>query len=325
MLQYDVVIVGGGPIGLACAIAAQQKGLKYVVVEKGCLVNSIYGYPTNMTFFSTSEKLEIGNIPFVSNNNKPTRAEALEYYRRTAIAHQLNIQLFEPVTKIENKQHVFEITTTKQQYNAQFVIIATGFYDLPFLLNVPGEALPKVVHYYKDPHFYAMQQVLVVGAQNSAIDAALETYRKGAKVTLVIRGSEVGERVKYWVRPDVMNRIAEGAIKVYYNTTVKEILPTEVILQTPDGIETIPNDFVLALTGYQPNLQFLEDAGVTLSNDAIKKPTYNENTHETNVPNLFLAGVICGGMDTHSLFIENSRVHATAIIETIVGRLTLAH
>lgn len=325
MLQYDVVIVGGGPIGLACAIAAQQKGLKYVVVEKGCLVNSIYGYPTNMTFFSTSEKLEIGNIPFVSNNNKPTRAEALEYYRRAALAHQLNIQLFEPVTKIENKQHVFEITTTKQQYNAQFVIIATGFYDLPFLLNVPGEELPKVVHYYKDPHFYAMQQVLVVGAQNSAIDAALETYRKGAKVTLVIRGSEVGERVKYWVRPDVMNRIAEGAIKVYYNTTVKEILPTEVILQTPDGIETIPNDFVLALTGYQPNLQFLEDAGVTLSNDAIKKPTYNENTHETNVPNLFLAGVICGGMDTHSLFIENSRVHATAIIETIVGRLTLAH
>lgn len=322
MLQYDVVIVGGGPIGLACAIAAQQKGLRYVVLEKGCLVNSIYGYPTNMTFFSTSEKLEIGNIPFVSNNNKPTRAEALEYYRRAAIAHQLNIQLFEAVTNIEKKHNGFVIVTAKQQYNAQFVIIATGFYDLPFLLNVPGEDLPKVAHYYKDPHFYAMQQVLIVGAQNSAIDAALETYRKGAKVTLVIRGNEVGERVKYWVRPDVINRIAEGAIKVYYNTTVKEILPSSVILQTPDGVETIPNDFVLALTGYQPNLQFLEDAGVTVSNDAIKKPTYNETTHETNVANLFLAGVICGGMDTHSLFIENSRVHATAIIETIVSRLS---
>jgi len=318
--HYSIIIIGGGPIGLACALEAQKAGLPYVVLEKGCLVNSLYNYPSNMTFFSTSERLEIGGVPFVSNNPKPTRPEALEYYRRVAGAYQLKVHLYEEVTGVEKQDGLFRITTPKQDYIAGYIIIATGFYDIPYLLDVPGENLSKVKHYYKDPHYYAFQKVLVAGAQNSAVDAALETWRKGAEVTMVIRGEDIGQRVKYWVRPDIVNRIKEGSIKVFFNSAIKEIRPDEVDLQTPDGIVTIANDWVLALTGYQPNLAFLRKLHIQLSDDALLKPTYDEETHETNVKNIFLAGVICGGMNTHRLFIENSREHAVRIMQTIIKR-----
>jgi thioredoxin reductase (NADPH) len=315
----DVLIIGGGPIGLSCGLAAQQKGLKYKIVEKGSLVDSLYHYPVNMTFFSTSEKLEIGAVPFVSNNNKPTRNEALEYYRRVALSANLSINLYEEVTHIIKQDDKFQINTSKNQYYSSNVIISTGFYGRPFMLNVPGEHLPNVTHYYNDPHIYAFQKVLVVGANNSAVDAALETYRKGASVTMVIRDEQVGERVKYWVRPDIINRIKEGSIKVYYNSTIAAIREKEVDINTPNGLLTIKNDWVIAMTGYQPDLSFLQKIGIKLSDDEIKKPEYNENTHETNVKGIFLAGVICGGMDTHSLFIENSRDHANKIINHIVN------
>ncbi len=315
----DVIIIGGGPIGLSCGLAAQQKGLKYIIVEKGSLVDSLYHYPANMTFFSTSEKLEIGAVPFVSNNNKPTRNEALEYYRRVALSANLFINLYEEVTDIIRQEDKFQINTSKDHYYTSNVIIATGFYGRPFLLNVPGENLPNVTHYYNDPHIYAFQKVLVVGANNSAVDAALETYRKGASVTMVIRDEQVGERVKYWVRPDIINRIKEGSIKVYYNSTISAIRENEVDLNTPNGLLTIKNDWVIAMTGYQPDLSFLQKIGIKLSEDEIKKPEYNENTHETNVKGVFLAGVICGGMNTHSLFIENSRDHADRIMNQIVN------
>jgi thioredoxin reductase (NADPH) len=316
----DVLIIGGGPIGLSCGLAAQQKGLKYLIVEKGSLVDSLYHYPVNMTFFSTSEKLEIGAVPFVSNNNKPTRNEALEYYRRVALSANLSINLYEEVTHIIKQDDKFQINTSKNHYYSSNVIISTGFYGRPFMLNVPGEHLPNVTHYYNDPHIYAFQKVLVVGANNSAVDAALETYRKGASVTMVIRDEQVGERVKYWVRPDIINRIKEGSIKVYYNSTIAAIREKEVDINTPTGLLTIKNDWVIAMTGYQPDLSFLQKIGIKLSDDEIKKPEYNENTHETNVKGVFLAGVICGGMNTHSLFIENSRDHASKIIDHIVKR-----
>lgn len=275
-----------------------------------------------MTFFSTSERLEIGGIPFVSNNAKPTRAEALEYYRRVAVAQQLNIHLFEKVEAVNKATDIFTVTTAKSTYTASYIIIATGFYDIPYLLNVPGEELPKVTHYYKEPHFYAFQKVLVVGANNSAVDAALETWRKGAEVTMVIRGKEIGERVKYWVRPDIVNRIEEGSIKAYFNAEVTAVRDHEVDIQTPGGKITLGNDWVIAMTGYQPDLDFLRKTGIQLSDDEIMKPAYSEETYETNVDNVFLAGVICGGMNTHRLFIENSRVHAEKIIATILERDT---
>lgn len=319
-----IIIIGGGPIGLACALEAQKEGLDYLILEKGCLVNSLYNYPVNMTFFSTSERLEIGGIPFVSNNPKPNRAEALEYYRRVAVSHHVNIHLFEKVVEVkvkaENNRIVYGITTDKDVYTADYIIIATGFYDIPYLLNVPGESLPKVNHYYKDPHFYAFQKVIVIGANNSAVDAALETWRKGAEVTMVIRGNQIGERVKYWVRPDIVNRINEGSIKAYFNSHIKEIREHEVDIQTPDGLVTIANDWVLAMTGYQPNLDFLRKLGIQLSDDEVMKPAYNETSYETNIGNVFIAGVICGGMNTHRLFIENSREHAQKIVAAIKSR-----
>ena len=317
---FDIIIIGGGPIGLACALEAKQKGLRYIVIEKGALVNSLYNYPVNMTFFSTSEKLEIGGVPFVSNSIKPTRNESLEYYRRVSISANIDIHLFEEVSSIVKNDTGFSINTNKANYTSKAIIIATGFYDLPFLLNVPGENLPNVTHYYKDPHFYAFQKVLVVGASNSAVDAALETYRKGAQVTMVIRDKEVGERVKYWVRPDIVNRITEGSIKAFFNSTIAAIREKEVDINTPEGIVTIENDWVIAMTGYQPNLTFLQKIGINLSPDEIRKPFYDADTHETNIPNIYLAGVICGGMNTHSLFIENSREHAIKIIGDIVNK-----
>lgn len=326
MAHFSVIIIGGGPIGLACAIEAQKADLAYLILEKGCLVNSLYNYPVNMTFFSTSERLEIGGVPFVSNSAKPTRPEALEYYRRVATSHGLKIHLFEEVKEVtaQEAQKVktsFSVLTSRSVYTTDNIIIATGFYDIPYLLNAPGEHLAKVTHYYKEPHPYAFQKVLVVGAQNSAVDAALETWRKGAEVTMVIRMEDIGQRVKYWVRPDIINRIKEGCIKAYYQSTVSAIREDEVDIQTPEGIVTIANDQVIAMTGYQPNLTFLKSAGITLASDIVRKPTYDEESHETNVPGIFLAGVICGGMNTHRLFIENSREHAVKIITTIASRI----
>jgi thioredoxin reductase (NADPH) len=315
--MLDIFIIGGGPIGLACGLAAQKAGLSFVIVEKGCLVNSLHNYPATMTFFSTSEKLEIGGVPFVSINKQPTRAEALEYYRRVAFSHQLPIKLFEEVVQMQREGGHYNIVTTKTVYKARNVIVSTGFYDIPVLLGIPGEDLPKVRHYYKDPHYYALQKVLVVGSSNSAIDVALETYRKGADVTLVVRGNEISHRVKYWVRPDILNRIKEGSIKVYFNSVLTEVRPHEVDIDTPDGLITIPNDFVMAMTGYKPNFAFLHKLGISLSADQKFIPHYNPETMETNLKGVYLAGVVCGGMDTHLWFIENSRVHADMIIKDI--------
>ena len=318
--SFNVIIIGAGPIGLACALEAKARSLSHLVIEKGCLVNSLYNYPANMTFFSTSERLEIGGIPFVSNNAKPTRNEALEYYRRVTVSAQLNINLFEEVETITKNNNGFALSTSKGSYTADNIIISTGFYDIPFLLNVKGEDLPKVTHYYNDPHYYAFRKVLIVGANNSAVDAALETWRKGAEVTMVLRNEEIGQRVKYWVRPDIVNRINEGSIKAYFHSTIAEIREHEVDINTPAGKITIANDAVIAATGYQPNLSFLENTGIQLSSDEIRKPQYDSDTHETNVPGIYLAGVICGGMDTHSLFIENSREHAVKIMMHIASK-----
>ena len=321
MQEYDLVIIGGGPIGIACGLEAKKKGLSYVIIEKGTIVNSLFNYPINMQFFSSSEKLEIDDIPFISKEAKPKRNEALEYYRRIVTSNKLNIHLFETVSEVSRFEDSFQVNTTKHRYQAKNIIVATGFYDIPNTINVSGEDLPKVSHYYKDPHFYASQKLAVIGASNSAIDAALECYRKGADVTLIIRGPEVGQRVKYWVRPDIINRIKEGSIKAYYNSEVKEIKEEELIIDTPEGIVHLPNDFVLALTGYMPNFEFLQHLGIQLSNDEKRLPQYNQETMETNVEGLYLAGVICGGMETHKWFIENSRIHAPIIIQSILEKM----
>lgn len=322
--NYDLVIIGGGPIGLACGIEAKKAGLLYLILEKGCLVNSLYNYPTNMTFFSTSDLLEIGQIPFVSNNAKPTRSEALEYYRRAAISNNLKINIFEKVEDVEQVVNGFNIKTAKAKYFSKNIVVATGFFDIPFLMYIPGENLPKVTHYYKEPHFYAFQKVVIVGANNSAVDAALECWRKGADVTMVVRESEIGERVKYWARPDIVNRIKEGSIKAYFNSNVIEIFENEVLIATPEGKVSLANDWVIAMTGYQPNLDFLQKMGINLSKDVQRKPEINEETMETNIKGIYLAGVICGGMNTHSLFIENSRIHAEKIVNNISHNLNIS-
>jgi thioredoxin reductase (NADPH) len=318
--MFDILIIGAGPIGLACGLAAQKAGLSFLIIDKGCLVNSLYNYPATMTFFSTSEKLEIGGVPFVTTHNKPNRADALEYYRRVAESHHLPINLFEEVTAMAKDGDVYTLTTPKNAYQAKNVIISTGFYDVPVKLEIPGEDLPKVMHYYKDPHYYSMQKVVVVGSSNSAIDVALETYRKGAEVTLVVRGNEISDRVKYWVRPDIINRIKEGSIAAYFNSFLKEIRPSEVDIETPDGLITIPNDFVMAMTGYNPNFDFLKKLGLILSGEKLI-PQYNPDTMETNLEGVYLAGVVCGGMDTHLWFIENSRIHADMIVDDIVRKV----
>jgi len=317
---YDLIIVGGGPIGLACAIEAQKKNLKYVVIEKGAIVNSIFNYPLYMTFFSTAERLEIGEIPFNCLAPKPGRQEALEYYRNIHRYFKFNIHLFEKVLDIQKNGELFNIATNKQNYQTNNVIIATGFYDIPIEMNVLGENLPKVRHYYKEAHEYSFRKVLVVGANNSSVDAALECWRKGAEVTMVIRKNEINSRVKYWVKPDIENRIAEGSIKAYFESNITEIREHEVDIQTANGKITIENDFVLALTGYKPDLSFLERMGIQLSNDELKIPIYNPETMETNVEGVFLAGVVCGGMQTHKWFIENSRIHANLIVDYISSK-----
>lgn len=321
MNDYDLIIVGGGPIGLACAIEAQKKNLKYLIIEKGAIVNSIFNYPLYMTFFSTAERLEIGDIPFNCLAPKPGRQEALEYYRNIHRYFKFSIHLFERVTqvkKLDNKQ--FEVVTDKNTYLSKNVVIATGFYDIPIQMNVNGEELTKVRHYYKEAHEYAFRNILVVGANNSSVDAALECWRKGANVTMVIHKNEINNRVKYWVKPDIENRITEGSIKAFFESNIAEIRKNEVEIETPNGKIVIENDFVLALTGYKPDLTFLEKMGIELSDDELKTPSYNPETMETNVKGLFLAGVVCGGMQTHKWFIENSRVHASLIMDCISSK-----
>lgn len=319
--NYDLIIVGGGPIGLTCAIEAQKKNLKYLIIEKGALVNSIFNYPLYMTFFSTAERLEIGDIPFNCLTPKPGRQDALEYYRNIHRYFKFNIHLFENVERVSKDENgLFSVITNKKNYSSSNIIIATGFYDIPLKMNIPGEDLPKVTHYYKEAHEYAFRKILVVGANNSSVDAALECYRKGADVTMVIRKNEINNRVKYWAKPDIENRIAEGSIKAYFESTLGEIRENEVEINTPEGKIILENDFVLALTGYKPNLEFLLKMGIRLSDDEKKAPEYNPETMETNVKGLYLAGVVCGGMETHKWFIENSRVHAAMILESIVSK-----
>ena len=315
----DVLIIGAGPIGLNCALEAEKKQLDYVIIEKGTIVNSLYHYPLYMRFFSTAEKLEIAEIPFITTSPKPGRQDALEYYQGIARQKALKIKLYEEVLKI-SKNEIFEIETSKSKYLAKNVIIATGFYDIPKLLNVPGENLPKVKHYYTEPYPYANQKVVVIGASNSAVDAALETYRKGAEVTMIIKGSEISSSVKYWVKPDIENRIAEGSIKAFFNAEMQEIKDSTVIFKDDRGsIHEIENDFVLAMTGYLPDFDFLKNSGILLRNENLI-PKYNPETMETNIKNLYLAGVVCGGKDTHLWFIENSRIHANLIVKHILGK-----
>jgi len=315
----DLIIIGAGPIGLACGIEAKKNNLDYIIIDKGMLVNSIYNYPVNTTFFSTSDKLEIGDIPFISHNVKPTRTEALEYYRRVCDSWSLNLDLYNEVLDIKNKTSYFELNTQNGIIKSKRIIICTGFYDIPYLLNIPGEDLNKVLHYYNESHPYYKMNIAIVGAGNSAVDAALDTYRKGANiVTMIIREKEIGENIKYWVRPDIVNRIESGEIKAYYESEIKEIKEKSIIIKSPNGIKEIDNDFVLAMTGYQPNYDILQKLGVDINADEFKTPEYNEETMETNVSGVYLAGVICGGLKTNKWFIENSRDHSEKIIKHIV-------
>ncbi|WP_374461160.1 YpdA family putative bacillithiol disulfide reductase [Chryseobacterium taeanense] len=320
METFDIIIIGGGPIGLNCALEAQKNKLSYLIIEKGTIVNSLYNYPLYMRFFSTAEKLEIDGIPFISTAPKPGRQEALEYYQGIARQRDLNINLYEKVEKVSRKNNLFEIETTKGQYSAKNVIISTGFYDIPNLMNIPGENLPKVKHYYTEPYPYAKQKIVVVGSSNSAVDAALETYRKGAEVTMIIRHSEISKSVKYWVKPDIENRISEGSITAHFNSELIEIKEKTVIFKNEYGeIQEIENDFVLAMTGYLPDFDFLRNSGIELQGDCLN-PLYNSETMETNIPGLYLAGVVCGGKDTHLWFIENSRIHAEMISKHILSK-----
>jgi len=316
----DVLVVGAGPIGLACGIECEKAGLNYVIVEKGVLTNSLYNYPLNMTFFSTSDKLEMGGIPFMSVSHKPTRTEALEYYRRVVQKWKLNIRLYEEVKTLDKKEDIFEIVTAKGTYLTKNIIISTGFYDLPNLMNVPGEDLPKVSHYYKEPWPYIGQKIMVVGGANSAVDVALETWRKGADVTMVLKNDGIDANVKYWVKPDIENRIKEGSIKAFSNSMIKEIRETEVVITTSDGEKVIENDFVLAMTGYVPNFSLLNQLGVELSLDEKRQPCYDQTNQESNIPGVYLAGVVCGGLNTREFFIENSIVHAENIVGHILGK-----
>ncbi|UFK96605.1 YpdA family putative bacillithiol disulfide reductase [Kaistella faecalis] len=316
----DVLIIGAGPIGLNCALEAENNGLNYLIIEKGTIVNSLYHYPLYMRFFSTAEKLEIAEIPFITTSPKPGRQDALEYYQGIARHRNLKINLYEKVVKVLKKE-IFEVETSKGKYLAKNVIIATGFYDIPNMLKVPGENLPKVKHYYAEPYPYANQQVVVIGASNSAVDAALETFRKGAEVTMIIKDSEISKSVKYWVKPDIENRVAEGSIKAYFNAEMIEIKDNSVVFKDETGkIHELENDFVLAMTGYLPDFHFLKNSGIELKGESLV-PAYNPETMETNVENLYLAGVVCGGKDTHLWFIENSRIHAEIIIKHIAEKI----
>jgi len=323
--NFDLLIVGAGPIGMTCAIEAQKAGLKYIVIEKGVLVNSLYHFPTNMTFFSTSKKLEIGGIPFISHNEKPTRREALEYFRRVNESWKLNINYYETVLNINQlASNFFQVETSKSSYKSKAVVVVTGFYDVVKKLNISGEDLPKVKHYYDDWHPYIGQKVVVVGAANSACDVALELYHKGAEVTMVVRKESISPRVKYWIKPNIENRIKEGSIQAFFNSNLKEIKPHEVIVKTPKEEINIKNDFVLAMTGYQPDFDFFKKIGIQFEADEYDTPIHNPETLETNISNLYIAGVINAGKYTSKLFIENTRHHAALIVGDILKKKEVA-
>jgi thioredoxin reductase (NADPH) len=320
----DLIIIGAGPIGLACGIEAKKSGLNYLIFDKGPLVNSLYNYPLNMTFFSTSDRLEIGGVPFISNNPKPTRAESLEYYRRVTSHWRLNLKLYEEINTVKKDANGFSVETPKGNYTAKNIAIATGFYDRPFLLNIPGESLSKVLHYYKEPHPFFGMNLVIVGSANSAVDAALETYRKGAKsVSMIIREPKIGDNVKYWARPDIVNRIEEGSIKAYFDSSITKITSDEVHFKTPKGDQSIDNDFVLAMTGYQPNFELLKSLGVGLQEDPFRTPIYESMSMQSNAEGVYLAGVVCGGLKTNKWFIENSRDHAPLIVKAISKKVNL--
>lgn len=323
MEVYDLLIIGCGPIGLNCALEAEKAGLRYLVIEKGTIANSLYHYPLYMKFFSTADKLEIGGIPFITTDTKPGRQDALEYYQAIGRQKIGNIRLYEEVLSISKNDDLFSMSTSKAHYLAKNVIIATGFYDIPNWMNIPGEELKKVRHYYTEPYPYAGQKVIVVGASNSAVDAALETYRKGAEVTMIIRSESISDSVKYWVKPDIENRIAEGSITAYFGAELTSVSENNVTFRDSEGhYKTIENDFVLAMTGYLPNFEFLTKSGILLEGECMK-PLYNPETMETNVPGIYLAGVVCGGRDTHLWFIENSRIHAKLIVNAILAKYGL--
>ena len=313
-----VIIIGAGPIGLATGIELKKRSIPFLIIERGCLVQSLYNYPINMSFFSTSDKLEIGGIPFISHGFKPTRSEALEYYRRAVQYYDLPIHLYEAVQEVNGNDGVFIVTTNKAEYHASKIVIATGFYGTPNRMGIPGENLSKVQHYYKEAHPYVGQKVLVVGAGNSGVDVALECFRSGAEVSMAIRYSQVKPTVKYWVKPDIENRIEKKEITAYFNSEVIEIRDNEVDLNTPNGPITIQNDFVFAMTGYRPNYALLDQLGIEYSADEACIPVYDEQNLETNRKGIYVAGVVCAGKKTSTLFIENSRVHAEQIATHIM-------
>jgi thioredoxin reductase (NADPH) len=324
--SFDALVVGAGPTGLACGIELQQRGIRTVLVEKGCVVNSLYNYPTNMTFFTTPELLEIGNIPMTSLNDKPNRHEALKYYRRVADHFKLNIRDYERVNRIDGEDNAFEVHTTDRldchhTYRARKIILATGYYDVANKLDVPGEDLPKVLHYYKEPHPYYNHDVAVIGAKNSAAIAALELFWTGARVTLIHRGAEISASVKYWIKPNIENRIKSGEIRGYFNTRVLEIRNDSLLLATPKGEVILRNDFVFALVGYRPDLEFLAATGITLENSTLR-PRTNPITLESERAGIYLAGVIVAGMHTNEIFIENGRFHGKSIAESVAARLS---
>jgi thioredoxin reductase (NADPH) len=322
----DMLIIGAGPAGLATAIAAERHHLSYLVVEKGCLVNSIYHFPVNMVFFTTPELLEVGGLPLVTSGEKPRRVEALDYYRKVADACGLRLSLFDQVTAINTlPDGTFRVTSLNRQGNqlrySRRVVLATGYYDHPNLLNIPGEELPKVCHYYTEPHSYYGLDVAVIGGRNSAAETALDLFRHGAKVTLIHRGCTLGKSIKYWVLPDIQNRIDRGEIQAFMETQVMRVDPESLTLGNRSGEWTIPNDFVFALTGYRPDIRLLEAAGVQVDPETLQ-PQHDETTLETNVPGLYVAGGITAGLETNRVFIENGRLHGQAIVKQVLAGLT---
>lgn len=319
---HDVLVIGAGPVGLATAIEAHRAGLSAVVIEKGALANSIVGYPARMEFFSTPDLIEIGNHPFPVQGYKPTREEGLEYYRAVAARERLDVRLYETVVGIEGSRDQFTVVTSKGRHAARRIVVAIGFYDIPNLLGVPGEDLPKVSHYYREPYPFVGQKVVIVGARNSAAKAALDCHRHGAAVTMIVRTPGISEKVKYWIKPDLDNRIKEGSIRAHFSSTVAEITPNAVIAHTPEGRVDIPNDWVLALTGYQPDYTLLSTLGIAIGDDPAKTPLYDETTFESRRPGVYLAGTVCGGLHTGRWFIENGRFHARQIVAHITGTAT---
>lgn len=315
--MYDVAVVGAGPVGLACAVEAKRRSLEAVVIDKGAVVNSILGYPTNMEFFSTPELIEIGGHPFTTTGYKPVREEALEYYRRVADVEELDLRLYEPVLRIEGEKGDFRVVTAKDEIGARHVVIAIGFFDHPNMLAVPGENLPKVTHYYKEPHPYARQKVAVVGGRNSAAKAALDCYRHGAEVTMIVRAPDLSDKIKYWIRPDLVNRIKEGSIEAYFSSIVEEIKEGAIAIRTADGLREIENNWVLAMTGYHPDYTFLDELGIEIADDAFRTPIFDEVTFETSRTGMYMAGTVCGGYQTNRWFIENGRFHARQIMAHI--------